>query len=185
MNPLSLLGYNWGDDGSLTGGPSGTSWTLAGLQGASTFAGTLAQIGALKSGARRTAQQTELQMRDEAINATQAQVSGYGQVAGLRQSLTQTLGQRAALAGASGVDGGQGMVADNAKAITSDNDVAAGVASRNADIMSRRHQINQLAMALGNLQTQDATNREVAATRQAGLISAILSGGSALLKAAA
>lgn len=186
MNPLGMMGQS-SDPFSLLGSKSGLaytkpgSWTLAGLQAASTYAGTLAQIGAIKANAQRTAQQTELQMRDEALNATQAEVSGFGQVAGLRKSLSQILGQRAALAGASGVDVGQGMVADNARAITADNDTAAGVFRSNAEIMSRRHQINQLALALGNLQTQDAASREVQATRDTGLLSALLGVGSTLL----
>jgi hypothetical protein len=57
------------------------------------------------------------------------------------------------------------------------------MARRNAEIMSRRHQINELALALGNLQTQDASNREVSATRRAGLISTLLGGMSLLAPA--
>lgn len=182
MNPLSLLGYNWDQDGNMTG-PSAQSWTLAGLSGASSFAGTLAQIGSIKASGRNARQSAYMSAQDELMNVTQANVAGAGQVAGLRKSLTNTLGSRMAIAGASGVDVGQGMVQDNASAITADNDVAAGVARRNAEIAARRHQVNALAQMLAGKQAEDQANSQAKATREAGILSAVLGGASMLLKA--
>jgi hypothetical protein len=180
VNPLSLLGYSWDDKGNLAG-PSASSWTLAGLQGASTFAGTLAQIGAIKANGQNAQQAAYMTARDEQLNASQAFVDGSGQVAGLRTALTQALGSRAAIAGASGVDGGQGLVADNARAITANNDTAAGVARANADIIARRHQINSLAAMLQGNQAAQQANDQAAAMRSSGILQAILGGAQTLL----
>ncbi len=181
MNPLAFLGYDFNADGSLAGGPSAKSWTLAGLQGLSSYAGTLAQIGATKANGQSSKLSAYMAAQDESLNASQEYVSGVGQVTGLRQSLAQAIGSRAALAGAAGVDAGQGMVADNARALTANNDTAAGVTRLNADILARRHQINALADRLRGNQAEDQANQAASAQRGAGILSALASIGGALL----
>lgn len=181
MNPLSLLGYDWSEAGDLTGGPSARSWTLAGLQGASSAAGILAQIGSTRAAGRSASQSAYMQAGDEFLNAQQAEVSGYGQVAGLRQQLMQTLGSRQAAAGAAGVDVGAGLVRDNAGAITTSNDTAAGVARSNAEIVSRRHRLNALASVLRGNQAGEEASRQASAQLGTGILNGLMSIGSMLL----
>lgn len=175
MNPLSLLGYDWNAEGEQIAGPSPKSWTLAGLQGASSTAGMLAQIGATRAAGASAQQSAYMAARDEFMNADQAIVSGVGQVAGLRGQLSQALGARAAAAGASGVDGGQGIVQDNAAAITRSNDVGAGVARSNAEIMARRHRINGLADTIKGNEAGAEASRAARAQLVSGIFGALTS----------
>lgn len=124
---------------------------LSALQGGATAISILGTLGAAQSKASGLREKAA----DENLNAQAATASGVGQVAGLRQQLMNTLGERQAMAGAGGVDVGQGVVADTRNAVTGQNDAAASLASTSADIKSRRSTINSIS---DQIQANDAIN---------------------------
>lgn len=199
MNPLGMIGMNW--DTSSLGGKSGMTvrtMTLAGLQGISSAAGLLSQIGATKAAGRSERMRADMeaaaydmQAQDEMLNSAQSFVAGEGEVGGLRQQLAQTLGARQALAGASGVDVGSGVVADTRRALADRANTSETVTRANAEIVSRRHQINALAaqmrasqsrMAGANAENQ--ANEQASAQRTTGILSGLLSVGKLLMPGA-
>jgi hypothetical protein len=182
MNPLATMGQvDSTDDDWLLGARRAKNMGLAGLSAASSFAGILSQMGATRAAGRAAKQSAYMAAQDEALNRNQAYVAGVGQVAGLRKQLAGVVGSRLAAAGGSGVDVGQGMVQDNAKAIVADNDTAAGIYRTNAEILARRHQINALALELRGNQAEDDANSAARAQMGSGILSAILSLGGGLL----
>lgn len=143
------------------GGPLGSgllsgltsSTTLAGMQAASSVAG---MMGAMASGDEQQ-QEYNSASKDAALEGTGALVAGAGQVAGLRTNLMQTLGQRQAQAGASGVDVGQGTVADTRNVLGGRADVSSGLDLTGAQIMNRKYQINSLNdQLMGNYAKENA-----------------------------
>ncbi len=81
---------------------------------------------------------------DAKIESQGALVQGAGQVAGLRQNLTQLLGQRTVMAGAGGVDTGQGVAAQNRTLMGQTTDTQTGVDLAGARINSDKYQISGL-----------------------------------------
>lgn len=176
---LSALGQGGGGTrgaGLLSGGmPSNGSLALGGLSGLSSAASTLASIGQIKRNGENQQRSYYQTASDEYLNASQAQVAGFTQVAGLRQQLSGMIGQRMAAAGASGVDaGGQGVVQDNAGKIE-DRAIDAGQMDLlNADISYRRHIINALsAVRSGNTAGENASDAASAAAVSGGIGAAL------------
>ncbi len=177
MNPLlmMMMGGGGGDisagGGLLSGAmPSGSAFGLAGLSGLSSAASTLASIGQIRRNGANQQTSYYQQAMDEYLNSNQSYVSGVGQVAGLRQKLSTAIGQRAAVAGASGVDGGQGIVQDNAAKMENAAVDAGQVDTLNADIESRRHIINALAaIRAGNQAGQNASDAASASALSGGI----------------
>ena len=139
--------------GSDTGGP-GTSLLsgfgkgsagLSALQGGATALSMLGTLGA----ANAKASSLRLQASQDMVNAQGATAAGYAQVSGMREQLTNLIGQRQAMAGAGGVDVGQGVAANTRQALSTASDTASNVALSAADIRNRSFQIgalnNQLA----------------------------------------
>ena len=160
---------------------TGKSATLAGLQGATSYASALASIGQMKRNATQTELADQLDAGEAGVNASAAEVQGFGQVAGLRDRLAQTLSQRAALASASGVDAGQGVVADQRRAITDEADTAATVARNNAEQLAMRYRMQQSQDVWRAMQTQQNTSQDVSATRTANWMQALMSAGKLLM----
>ncbi len=124
---------------------------LAGLQGLSSVAGIMSQMNQTRAAGQQTQASDYLKAATDELNANQSYVAGVGQVTGLRQQLMNSLGSRAAAAGGSGIDGGQGVVQDNARAISQNNLEATGTATNNAAIASTRQRIDALtSMFQGN-----------------------------------
>ncbi|MGJ0393039.1 MAG: hypothetical protein ACR650_09815 [Methylocystis sp.] len=182
MNPFEMIGQNWSMDSFLSGvgkdgkpiGLSAKTLGLAGLQAASSYGGLLAQAGQTRAQGMAQAMDYSLQAQDEGVAAGQAFVEGAGQVAGLRQNLAQALGSRQAIAAASGVDVGQGVVADNRAAIGQSENTAENVTRLNSELIQRRHLLNQQLdqmRALGALQSADTT---ASAQKSGGLLSMAL-----------
>lgn len=119
-----MSGIAWGSAASSAAGGSGPmdifggSTGLSALQGLSTGVGLLSSMAATDTSVDAYKMQAD-EARTSAIKVLDA---GQQQQAGLKAQLLDVLGQHAAAYGASGVDVGQGVVADTAKAAT----VAAG-----------------------------------------------------------
>jgi hypothetical protein len=156
----------------LTAGASVKTMGLAGLQGVSSAASIMASMGAMKREGQEAKRSAYLAAQDELMNATQAFVSGEGEKTGLRSKLADALGQRLAASGGSGIDGGQGVIQDNATAISERARRAEVVTRSNADILAARHRMNAIAAKMKG----DAAEREANAGARAQLGSGILSG---------
>jgi hypothetical protein len=189
MNPLSLMGLGDPSDPNsqsigdwLKGfGVTPKSATLAGLQGMTSYGAGLAQIGQIRRNAGQSELADQLAAGDAGVNATAATVQGFGQTAGLRERLAQTLSQRAALASASGIDAGQGTVADQRRAITDEADTATNVTSLNAQMLASRFRQQQQQDLFKAMQTQQNANADVSATRNADWLSILSNAGKILL----
>lgn len=147
---------------------------LAGLQGATTYAGVLAGMRASRAQGQEARRSAYLTAQDEQLNARQAQVSAEVEAGGLRQKLADALGQRAAAAGGSGVAGGVagGVLDQNADNIVSRAMATERISRSNADIAASRHRIN----ALSAIMKGDAAAREGEDAARAQLGSGLLSG---------
>lgn len=129
----------------------GGSKTLSALQGGATAISMLGTLGA----AQAKADSLRLQASQDMVNAQGATEAGFGKVTGLRGALLNTIGQRQAVAGAGGVDVGQGVAADTRTAITTANDYASKSALTSADIRNRSYQISSLNNQLAAKQAED------------------------------
>lgn len=128
-----------------------TSKGLAGLQAAATGASMLSSIAAGNSQAAGL----RLSASEDMVNAAGATAGGYAKSAGLRAQFLDTIGQRAAIAGASGVDGGQGIVNDTRVALTSRADTASQNILTSADMQNRANQISSLTKQLQANQAEE------------------------------
>jgi hypothetical protein len=199
MNPLTMLGF-FGDDPSTPASADAPSqkpkdpmgaWlqglpkaaTIGGLQAASSYASTLANIGQIRRNATEQATSALEQATDAGINANQAFVEGQGKVATLREQLAQSLSARQSLAAASGVDVGQGTIATQRSQITDSADTAATINQVNAAQLAARYrsqQFQDIFRAQNTLQNADQT---VAADRKASILNMLASAGRILLPA--
>lgn len=180
MNPLSMMGMNTSDFSSIGDwlkgvGVTPKSASLAGMQGLTSYGAALASIGQMKRSATQSEAADQMATGDAGVNASAAIAQGYGQVAGLRERLAQTLSQRAALASASGIDVGQGAVADQRRAITDEADTAGTVTAANAQLLASRFRQQQQQLLWKAMQTKQNTDADVAATRSTGLITSLAS----------
>jgi hypothetical protein len=153
-------------------GASVKTYGLAGLQGLTSVAGLMSRMAESRRSGQSALDNARAVANDEMLNATQAYVSGVGQSAGLKQKLADTLGARFAGASGSGVDAGSGVVQANARDITGRVMSADKITRGNAEIASRRHQMN----AIQALFKGAAANEEEAASRRNMLRGGILQG---------
>ena len=145
MSNAAFSAFGGGSSGSSSPGNgilSGltNSSTLAGLQAGTTAASAL---GMMAAGNDRAAAYNEA-AGDARLEAQGALVQGAGQVAGLRQSFMQTIGQRSAAAGAWGIDVGSGLAKDTRVAIGNRVDAQSGITNLGAQITSDKYTINAL-----------------------------------------
>jgi hypothetical protein len=173
MFPLGSLDMGEGLGDALQKFMSGASisrYGLAGLQGLTTAAGLMSQMAATRAEGQAAKRSAYMTAQDELLNSTQAYVSAQGEVTGLRRNLADVLGSRAVAA--RGVDGGQGVVQDNARDIYGRGLASEGIIRANAEIVAGRHRLN----ALNAYMKGDAAEREANSLARAQLGSGLLSG---------
>ena len=139
-SPMQLSGATPPGNGSgmLTG--------LTGSRGLSAMQMGTSAVGmfsAMAAGNNR-AQAYDNAAADATIEGKGALIQGAGQVAGLRQQLTQTLGSRAVTAGAGGVDVGQGAAQTQRDTLSGRAATQSGVDLMGAQLNSTKYQINAL-----------------------------------------
>ncbi|MBV1707416.1 MAG: hypothetical protein KGQ37_09445 [Hyphomicrobiales bacterium] len=141
---------------AMTGGNSAVSQppgTGRGMFSSPTASGSLAAMqmgssaigmfGAMQAG-QNIAGAYNSASSDAKIESQGALVQGAGQVAGLRQNLTQLMAQRNVLAGAGGVDVGQGVAAQNRNIMGQSADAQTGIDLAGARINAAKYQISSL-----------------------------------------
>lgn len=171
-------GYSLGDDlRGLLDGASVKTYGLAGLQGLTSAAGLMSQMAATRRQGQQSKTDAYLSAQDELLNATQAYVSAQGQISGLKTQLSDTIGARLANAGGSGIDGGQGVIQDNAAQITGREMAAEKIIRGNADIAAGRARINAWTDIMRGEQADANARAQARAQLGGGILSGLLTAG--------